>query len=280
MRVPPATKFLDTLEEVKMYRIKCVSVVVALALLTAICPAQDKPAQDKKTTSPASPQAKDIDPLAMRVLKAVSDPLENAKAFRFKALVSEEELATDGQIVTFFHTVDVTVQRPDKVHLVVQGHGQRVDFYTANGQTTMWSPDARLYTTLPAKSTIDEDIANFRTKGIDMPIAPFLRSDFYQMASKAALTAYVIGRAKIFDVDVHQLVFTAADADYQIWVTGGDTPRFVRSEVVNKKLEGKPRTIIQFLDWDLNPALDANEFTFSKPSDAHEITLLSIPGGK
>ncbi|WP_058185774.1 DUF2092 domain-containing protein [Terracidiphilus gabretensis] len=263
-----------------MYRIKCASVVVVLALLAAICPAQDKPAQDKKTTSPTAPQAKDIDPLAMRVLKAVSDPLENAKAFRFKALVSEEDLATDGQIVTFFHTVDVTVQRPDKIHLVLRGRGQRVDFYTANGQTTMWSPDTQLYTTLPAKSTIDEDVASLRAKGIDMPIGPFLRSDFYQLADKAALTAYVIGRVKIYDQDVHQLVFTAADADYQLWVTGGDTPRFVRSEIVNKKLDGKPRTTIQFLDWDFNPTLDPNEFTFSKTSDAHEITLLPTPGGK
>src|ERR1700744_2054727 len=265
-----------------MYRIKCASVIAALALLVVVSPAQDKNIATSKpaSTSPQAKAVKDIDPLAMQVLKAVSDPLQGAQAFQFKALVSEEELATDGQIVTFFHTVNVTVQRPDKIHLVLQGRGQRVDFYTVNGQTTMWSPDARLYSTLPAKSTIDEDGANLTAKGFDMPIAPFVRSDFYKLASKAALTAYVVGRVKIFDVDVHQLVFTADDADYQVWVTGGDAPRFVRTEVVNKKLEGKPRTTIQFLDWDFSPTLDPAEFTFTKPSDAHEISLLPASGGK
>ncbi len=261
-----------------MYRVKSMSLVVVLALLAAVSPAQVSPAPQKKT-APAAP-TKDIDPLAMRVLKAVADPLQSAQTFRFKALVSEEELATDGQIVTFFHTVDVTVQRPDKIHLVIKGRGQRVDFYTANGQTTMWSPDAKLYTTIPAKGTMDENLTSLKAKDIDMPIAPFLRSDLYQLVDKAVLTAYVIGRVKLYDQDVHQVIFTAPDSDYQIWVTGGDNPRFVRSEVVDKKLEGKPRTTIQFLDWDLSPTLDASEFTFSKPADAHEITLMSNSGGK
>ena len=254
-----------------MYR-KLALIAAMFPLLAAIAPAQDK-------QSAASP-AKDVDPLAMQVLRAVADPLQQAAAFRFRALVGEEDLASNGQIVTFFHSVDVIVQRPDKIHLVLRGRGERVDFYSAKGQTTMWSPDTKFYTTIPAKSTIDEMLANLNEKGFDVPIAPFLRSDFYQLADKAVSTAYVVGRVKIFDTDVHQLVFTAPDADYQLWVTGGDNPRFVRAEIVNKKLEGKPRTTIQFLDWDLNPALDANEFEFTKPQDAREITLLAIPGGK
>lgn len=50
-------------------------------------------------------------------------------------------------------------------------------------------------------------------------------------------------------------------------------------EVVNKNLEGKPRTTIQFLDWDLSPNLGADEFTFTKPADTHEIGMLPTTGG-
>ena len=89
----------------------------------------------------------------------------------------------------------------------------------------------------------------------------------------------MIGRVKVYDKDVHQLAFTAPDADFQIWVTGGEAPRFVRSEVVNKKLEGKPRTIIQFLDWNLSPTVSADEFTFTKPADAVQISVLPERGG-
>jgi hypothetical protein len=250
-------------------------VLLILPLLAASLPAQDNqktPTQQKVT--------KDIDPLALDVLRAVAEPVEHAQAFSFKALVEEEQLATNGQIVTFFHTVDVTVQRPDKIRLTFKGRGQQVEFYRENGTITMYAPDAKLYTTMQTKSTIDASLADLRTKDVDIPIAPFLRSDLYDLVAKAVITGYVIGRVKVYDQDVHQLAFTAPDADFQLWVTGEPNARFVRAEMVNKKLEGKPRTTIQFLDWDLNPTISPDEFTFTKPADAAEISMMPAEGGK
>jgi hypothetical protein len=244
-------------------------------LLAGITLAQEKPSPPTTLS-----QTKDVDPLALAVLQAVSQPVEQAKSFKFRALVSEEELATDGQIVTVFHSVDVAVQRPDKMHLVFQGRGQQVDFYVGPGTLTMYAPDPKFYTTIPAKDTINATLTELNTRGVDVPIGPFLNSDFYNLAVKTVNTGYVIGRVKIFDQNVHQLVFTGPDADWQLWVTGGEAPRFVRAEIVNKKLEGKPRTIIQFLDWDLNPTFPSDEFTFTKPENAREISTLPGMGGK
>jgi hypothetical protein len=258
-----------------MYWSRYAFVLLALLLLPGNAPAQEKQPKQTKTAP-----TKDVDPLALDVLRAVALPIEQAHSFSFKALVSEEELASNGQIVTFFHSVDVTVQRPDKIHLIFRGKGERVDFYTQGGTTTMYAPDPMLYATIPAKSTIDETVAALEAKGVDMPIGPFLRSDFYDLAAKAVITGYVIGRAKIFDQDVHQLAFSGPDADWQMWVTGGDAPRIVRVEIVNRKLDGKPRTIIQFLDWDLSPNISTDEFSFTKPANANQIDLLPGSGGK
>jgi hypothetical protein len=251
-----------------MYRLRRVVAMLMFPLLAGVALAQTKAAE-----------AKDVDPLALQVLKAVTQPIEQAKVLSFKALVSEEELATDGQIVTFFHTVNVTLQRPDKIHLIFQGRGRRVEFYGSGGTITMYAPEVNLYGTMPAKDTIDATLDELNTKDVDLPIGPFLRDDGYKRAAANVTTGYVIGRVKIFDQDVHQLAFTAPDADWQLWVTGGENPRIIRAEIVNKKLEGKPRTTIQFLDWDLNPTIAADEFTFAKPADAHQIDML-LPGGK
>ena len=156
-----------------MYLLKhAIVLALTFSLLAVSVSAQQKP------TQPATPAAvtKDVDPLALDVLRAVAKPVEKAQSFTFKALVGEEELATDGQVVTFFHTVDITVQRPDKIHLVFRGRGQRVDYYGGDGSITMFSPDANFYTTMPAKSTIDANLTDLNAKGVDMPIAPFLRS--------------------------------------------------------------------------------------------------------
>jgi hypothetical protein len=242
----------------------------------AVC----SPAQEKQTAESKAKQVKDVDSLALDVLRAVTEPVEKAQEFSFKALVSEDQMATNGQLVTFFHTVDVTVHRPDKVHLIFRGRGEQVDFYGSNGSITMYAPNSKLYTTIPAKATIDDNLKELAANGVDMPIGPFLSADLYQLASKNLLTGYVIGRVKVFDQDVHQLAFTAVDADWQLWVTGGETPRIVRVELVNKKLEGKPRTIVQFLDWNMSPAISDSEFRFSKPPQAVPIKMLQGVGGK
>jgi hypothetical protein len=258
-----------------MYRIRYTIVLLLLCTLAVCSFAQDKPGTKSK-----SAETRDVDPLALDVLKAATQPIEQAQAFSFKALVSEEQLATNGQIVTFFHTTEITVQRPDKVHLIFKGRGERVDFYRTNGSITMYAPDAKLYTTTPAKATIDDNLADITAKGIDMPVGPFLSSHLYELASKSLITGYVIGRVKLYDQDVHQLAFTAPDVDWQLWVIGGESPRIVRAESVNKKLEGKPRTIVQFLDWNFSPTISADEFTFTKPADAHRIDMLTPKGGK
>jgi hypothetical protein len=258
-----------------MDRIRDAGVLLLLSALALCCFAQDKPGAKSKAT-----EAKDVDPLALDVLKAVTQPIEQAQTFSFKALVNEEQLATNGQIVTFFHMSEITVQRPDKAHLIFRGAGERVDFYGTNGSITMYAPDTKLYTTIPAKATIDDNLADITAQGIDMPVGPFLSSHLYELATKNLITGYVIGRVKIYDQDVHQLAFTSPDVDWQLWVTGGESPRIVRAESVNKELEGKPRTIVQFLDWNLNPTISPNEFTPAKPADAQRIDMLTPKGGK
>jgi hypothetical protein len=259
-----------------MFRLRFTSFFLLVLLLAAPLTAQ------KTGTKPAAKtQAKDIDPLSLNVLRAVTQPIEKAQNFTFKALVSEEEVASNGQIVTFFRAVDIRVQRPNKVHLIYKGRGDRVDFFNnGTGTVTLYSPESKLYGTVPGKTTIEETLNNLDDKGFDMPVAPFLRSDIYKLATANLITGYVIGRVKIFDEDVHQLAFTAPDADLQLWVTGGEAPRIVRAELVNKKLEGQPRTTVQFLDWNLNPNFSSDEFTFTKPEDAHQIEIKPMTGGK
>ena len=76
-------------EEVNMYRIRYTVVLLLLCTL-ALCSF----AQDKSGTKSKSAETRDVDPLALDVLKAVTQPIEQAQAFSFKALVSEEQLAT------------------------------------------------------------------------------------------------------------------------------------------------------------------------------------------
>ena len=136
------------------------TIASAIVCLTIIAAGDAVLAQEANTPAEGPQQqsqgaSPDVDPLALRVLQAVTLPLQQAKTLSFRALVSEESEATNGQLVTFFHMVDVTLRRPDELHVIFQRDGQRTDFYETGGHITMYSPGTRLFTVLQAKPSID-----------------------------------------------------------------------------------------------------------------------------
>lgn len=228
--------------------------------------AQDKPA---KTHS-----LKDIDPLALQVLKAATEPIHEAQAYSFRALVSTEHLGTNGQMITLFNLTDVTLQRPDKLHLNFLGRGQKVELFYNAGQTVLYSPESKFFTTISSPKSIDETLTELQKKDVFIPVRNFLASDPYASLTTGLLTAYVIGKVMLFDQPVHQLAFTDAKAEWQLWVVGGEHPQIRRLEVIDKTGEGHPRIVVDFLNWDLNVSPNADLFTFKKPADATEIEVL------
>src|SRR5262249_52734133 len=73
--------------------------VIALVLTCSQRSFSQEPAEKEAKPSTA---VKDIDPLALQVLKAATDRIHNAKAYSFQAIVSRENLGTNGQVITQF----------------------------------------------------------------------------------------------------------------------------------------------------------------------------------
>jgi len=102
-------------------------------------------------------------------------------------------------------------------------------------------------------------------------------SDPYQKLVPDLKTGYVIGRVQMYDKQVHQLAFTEKDAEYQLWVTGAPDPRIQGLEVINIALGNEPRVMMEFSDWNLNPPIQSDTFSFKKPADAKQIDFLKFP---
>jgi hypothetical protein len=233
-------------------------------------------AQSAAGTEPEAKGAggKDIDTLALQVLKAATDPIRQSQSYSFHALVSREHLGTNGQVITLFNLSDVTVQRPDKLHVDFRGKGKEVEFFYNAGQAVLYTPEEKLYTPISTPNTIDATLDALEKRDVFIPIRNFLQSDPYQSLTDGLLTGYVIGKVMLFDQTVHQLAFTEKDAEWQLWVIGGDQPRVRRLQVIDKTKPEHPRIIVDFLDWDLNVTPNADLFSFKKPDDAKEIELL------
>jgi hypothetical protein len=219
----------------------------------------------------------DIDPLALQVVKAATDPIKNAKAFSFRALVSRDELGTNGQTITVFSTGEITMQRPNKLHVRFRGRGEPVElFFDGSGKTVFYSPSAKFYTTVSTPASIDATFDAMARRGVNIATRNFLESDPYKSLTDGLTTAYGVGRVDLFDQKVYHLAFTEPGAEWQLWVVGDDKPVVRRLEVIDKSKPHRPRTIVDFFDWNFSPATTDAMFTFSKPADAREIEMLKL----
>jgi hypothetical protein len=228
-------------------------------------------AGQNSTPSPA----KDIDPLALRILQAATDQIKNAKSYSFRALVSRDYLGTNDQIITLFTWSEITVQRPNNLHIKFRGAGQPVEmFFNGSGSTVLFSPSANLYTTIATPTTIDAALDNISKKGVTVAVRNFLESDPYKSLTAALVTAYAVGTTDLFDQKVYHLAFTEPDADWQMWLVGTDQPQVRRVEIIDKTDPQHLRIAVDFLDWNFSPQLTDTMFTFSKPADAHQIDIL------
>ncbi len=221
-----------------------------------------------------TPSAADIDPAALNVLRAVTNAIKCTDTYSFRARVSRDRLGTNGQIITYFRDNHITVHRPDKLYINVDGEHQDVEFFYNGREATLYDPAQKLYTSLPAAKTIDATLDVLEKRGIQFPTSNLLRSDPYHSLVDGLTGAYVIGRVNIDGQTFHHLAFTEPDADWQLWVRPGKTPLPRRVEIVYKTQPGSPRVSIDLSEWNFSPNVNASLFTFQKPAGAQEIGLL------
>jgi hypothetical protein len=245
---------------------------VMIMLVCALCMQAQQPTS-KEDTKPKTSQ-KDIDPLALQVLKAATEPIRQSQSFSFKVLVSREHLGSNGQVITLFHSSEATVQRPNKLHVDFHGRAKEVELFYNAGQAVLYTPEDKFYTQISGPTTLDAILDALEKRDVFLPTKNFLESDPYKSLTDDLLTGYVIGKVMLFDQPVHHLAFTEPGAEWQMWVVGGEHPQVRRLQVVDNSKPGHPRIVVDFFDWNFNASPNSGLFTFSKPADAKEIQLL------
>ena len=183
----------------------------------------------------------DLDPEALAILKATSGAITGANAFSFRVRVSHDRQATNNQLVTYFKEETVTVSRPDKLRIDVDGEHHDVQFFFDGKAATLFDPKTKLYALHPAPGTIDAMLQVLQKQGVSFPINNLLESNPYNSLAEGLQTAYIVGRVDINHKTFIHLVFTEASADWQLWVEPGDKPLPRALIIIYKTEQGMPR---------------------------------------
>jgi len=234
-------------------------------------PAKPAPAKAAKPAKKAAgPEYKlELEPRAMDLLKATSAKLAAAKSMSFTAVVGYEYPSKLGPPLVYSTRYDVTMQRPDKLRIIIPGDGPASEYYYDGKTATAYAPAENLAAVADAPPTIDEALdAAFKNAGIFFPFEDLLVKDPYTALTKGVILAYYIGTSSVIGgVKTEMVAWASNDVHLQIWIGADDKlPRRVRAIFRADPLALRHQ--VDYSDWKLDPQLAPDTFMSAKAASA------------
>jgi hypothetical protein len=251
--------------------------VAAQAPATATKPPASKPVA--KAATPAKklvpPEFKLVlEPRAMELLKAMSARLAAAKSMSFTAIVGYEYPSKLGPAIVYTSRYDVTMQRPNKLRVIMPGDGPASEFYY-DGKTMMaFAPAENLVAVADAPPTIDAALrVAYDSAAIFYPFTDLLVEDPYTALTNGAILAFYIGpSSNIGGTKTDMLAWANKDVFLQIWIGADDKlPRRIRA-IFRNDLAGL-RHEMELSNWQLDGPVAADAFTSTKAQAAGRIAF-------
>jgi len=258
---------------------------LALALAMAVAggaAAQSSPAAPAaaKAGKPAAPAAKKrpaaasdfkmvVEPRAMDLLKAMSTKLAAAKTMSFTATVGYEYPSKLGPPIVYTTRYDVTLQRPDRLRILVPGDGPASEFYYDGKAMIAYAPAENLAAVADAPPTIDAALtAAYRNAGIFYPFTDLLLADPYAPLAAGAKLAFYVGPSGVVGgTKTDMLVWADDDVFLQVWLGADDKlPRRIRAQYRADPL--RLRHEMELSNWQLDPVVAPDTFASAKAQAA------------
>jgi hypothetical protein len=235
------------------------------------------PAEHRASTPAAKPgQQADpnafqmiLEPRAMGLLKATSEKLAAAKTLTFTAVVGYEYPSKLGPPIVYTSRYDVTMQRPDKLRVVMPGDGPASEFYYDGKTMVAYAPTEDLAAIVAAPPTVDEALkAAFQKAAIYFPFTDLLVSDPYAALADGARLAFYVGPSVVVgDVKTDMVVWANDEVFLQMWIgTEDKLPRRIRAIYRTDPLA--LRHEVTFGNWQLDPVVGAETFAATKAQRA------------
>ncbi|NJL46528.1 MAG: DUF2092 domain-containing protein [Leptolyngbyaceae cyanobacterium SM2_5_2] len=220
-------------------------------------------------------QAQALDPDATDVLQAMSDYLARTQAFSVNADIDFEVMARTGQKLQLSSYATLVMQRPSGLYLQRRGPLAEAEIFFDGSQLTVFGQRINAYAQQSLPGTLDNAIRVFELEtGLPFPGADLLFSDPYAVLSEGVESSRYLGTAYVDGVEVHHLAFREDEVDWQLWVQTGEQPLPMKYVITTKWLTGAPQYEIRLRDWNTNPQIGRNRFTFTAPAGATRMDVL------
>lgn len=218
-----------------------------------------------------------IDPETDKILRSMSGYLGGLSAFSMSADIDHEIVDLQGQKLQFSSSAQFVIARPAKFHVHRQGAFADAELIFDGKTLTLNGKNANAYLQVEGPKTIDEATRalEFET-GLDIPGVEFLDADPYAGLASNVLSSEYLGTVYVNGIECHYLAFRTAQVDWQLWVATGDKPLPMKYIITTKWITAAPQHSIRFRDWDTDPEIKGDQFSFSAPKGASKLDSIPV----
>ena len=251
--------------------------VIALGVGLATRTTDAKPAAGKKKskqvaaeTSPAPEAAPSLEPKAIDVLKAASSRLAAARTMKFTAIHFYENPSRHGHPLAYTTKSEVTLQRPDKLRVIMPGDGPASEFYYDGKKMMAYAPAENLVAVADAPGTLDAALKQaYDSAAIYFPFADWIVADPYKEMSDGMPLAYYIGQSKVVGGTTTDMVaYIDHGVFIEAWIGADDKlPRLLHATYLEDP--ERLRHTLVLSDWQLDAAVSPDTFTSAKAASAN-----------
>jgi hypothetical protein len=215
---------------------------------------------------------------AKRLLKAMSDYLGAQKAISFDYDVNLELVSTQQQKIALASSGNLTLNRPDKLHLTRTGGFANVEMVFDGKMLTLLGKNTNLYTQVEAPGSIDQLVDVLRDKyHRPVPAADLLMSDPYKELMPEVNDVKDLGSGVIHGVECDHLAFRTKEVDWQIWIAQGARPYPCRYVITSKKVTGWPQYTLDIWAWKTGTEVASDGFKLEIPASAKKLAPSEVP---
>jgi len=231
--------------------------------------AKNKTTQSRKQPAPPVP---DLEPKALELLKASSDRLAAAHTMSFTAVEIFEHPSRHGHPLAYSTKSDVTLQRPDKLRVLMSGDGPPSEFYYDGKIIMAYAPAENLVAVANAPRTIDATLEEaYHSAGIYFPFTDLLVADPYKDMAEGLKLAYYIGQSHVVGGTTTDMVAYIDNGVFvQMWIgTEDKLPRLLHAVFLDDPEH--LRHELQLSNWQLEVAVPPESFASANAGSAKRI---------
>src|SRR5213080_3679093 len=253
------------------------ALLMASVALLVIPNAQSNPKAAKKKvkttvaeTSPAPEATPSLEAKAVEILKAASSRLAAARTLKFNAVHFYESSSRHGHPLAFTTKSEVTLQRPDKLRVIMSADGPASEFYYDGKKIMAYAPAENLVAIADAPGTLDAALEQaYNSAAIYFPFDDWIVTDPYKEMSEGMKLAYYIGQSKVVGGTTTDMVaYIDHGVFIQAWIGAEDKlPRLLHAIYLDDP--ERLRHTLLLSDWQLDPAVPVDTFTSAKAAGAN-----------